>query len=45
MFESAQRGLLGVEYQALVFDLAFDVSLEVTLKLLFNEPLRSPVQS
>ena len=45
MYENAQRGLLGVEYQALVFDLAFDVTIKVTLKLLFDEPLKLQVGS
>ncbi|KAI4236584.1 MAG: hypothetical protein L6R40_006140 [Gallowayella cf. fulva] len=43
MHESATRGLLGVEYQALVFDLALDVTMQVTLRLLFDKPLR-PIQ-
>ena len=40
MYEAAERGLLAVEYQALVFDLALDVTIQVTLKLLFDSPLR-----
>lgn len=39
MYEAAERGLLAVEYQALVFDLALDVTIQVTLKLLFDSPL------
>ncbi|KAL9008615.1 MAG: hypothetical protein Q9180_009486 [Flavoplaca navasiana] len=45
MIENAQRGLFGVEYQALVYDLAFSVTITVTLKLLFDEPLRLQVKS
>lgn len=44
MSDNAHRGLLAVEYQALVFDLAFDVVIEVTLKLLFDQPLKMPVK-
>lgn len=40
MYEAAERGLLAVEYQALVFDLALGVTIQVTLKLLFDNPLR-----
>lgn len=43
MYEAAERGLLAVEYQALVFDLTLDVTIEVTLKLLFDEPLRPQI--
>ncbi|KAL8767906.1 MAG: hypothetical protein Q9209_005693 [Squamulea sp. 1 TL-2023] len=39
MHGTAVRGLNGVQYQAFVFDLALDITIKVTLRLLFDRPL------
>ncbi|KAL8676478.1 MAG: hypothetical protein Q9224_002657 [Gallowayella concinna] len=42
MHAYAAKGLLGIEYQALVFDLASGITIDVSLRLLFDRPLRPP---
>ena len=40
MLDTASRGLLGVGYDAVVVDIALDVTIKVTLRLLFDSPLQ-----